>query len=94
MQDNARLHIAALTDSDIKNERIFAFTDPFTWNEILDVLRTLRPNHKLPQYQSNNDKDMSKVLKKDRAEEILSKHYGKKLALLEETLRDNIAHLE
>lgn len=29
VQDTARLHVAALTDPNIQNERIFALSEPF-----------------------------------------------------------------
>ncbi|KAG8525925.1 uncharacterized protein KY384_000687 [Bacidia gigantensis] len=92
--DSARLHVAALIDTTIANERIFGFNGPFNWNDILRVLRKLRPNHKLPEDLEDNKQDLSKVLKRGRAEDILKKHYGVGFTSLEETLKANIAHLE
>lgn len=40
------MHIAAVLDPEIKNERIHAWGQPFNWNDILAVMRKLRPEHK------------------------------------------------
>lgn len=31
VQDDARLHVAAITNGDVSNERIFGFAEPFNW---------------------------------------------------------------
>lgn len=31
VQDNACLHVAAMTNPEVNNERLFAFTEPFNW---------------------------------------------------------------
>ena len=95
VRDNARLHVAALTDADIHNERIFAFAEPFNWNDILRILRKLRPNHEFPPDSENDERDLSVVASHARAEEILLKNFGQKgFTPLEETLEANIAHLD
>src|SRR5437763_255698 len=43
VEDTARLHVIALLDPDVQSERIFAAARPFTWTEVLHILRTLRP---------------------------------------------------
>ena len=49
----------------------------------------------MPENIADNSKDLSKVLPKDRAEEILRKNFGQSgFTGLEETLKDNIAHLQ
>lgn len=95
MQDTARLHVAALTDPDIKNERLFDFAEPFNWNDILRVLRKLRPDHKFSPDMEDNVTDESVVEQHGRAEEILKRNFGVKgFAGLEETLEANIKHLK
>ncbi|KAK6212425.1 hypothetical protein LQW54_005199 [Pestalotiopsis sp. IQ-011] len=49
--DCARLHLAALIDGSIKDERIMAFDVPFNWNVVLDNFRELFPNKKFPDNQ-------------------------------------------
>jgi len=95
VQDTARLHVAALIDPSIVNERIFAFSEPYTWNSILAMLRKIRPDHKFPENIDNESKDLSNVLPRSRAVEILQKHFGQSDFIgLEESLKQNIAHLE
>jgi hypothetical protein len=35
VKDDARLHVAALINSDVANERIFAMAEKFTWKYVL-----------------------------------------------------------
>ncbi|KAF2185903.1 NAD(P)-binding protein [Zopfia rhizophila CBS 207.26] len=44
VEDSALLHVAALTQPDVKNERIFAFGERFTWNQILGLFRKFCPD--------------------------------------------------
>ena len=41
------MHVAALLDPGIANTRIHAWSQHFTWNGILAILRRLRPHEKL-----------------------------------------------
>ena len=94
VRDTARLHIAALTDPDIHNERVFAFAEPFNWNDVLDILRKLRPRHIFSPDMENAERDLSVVAPHARAEDILKKNFGQDGFMpLEETLKANIAHL-
>lgn len=34
VQDTARLHVAALTNPEVKNERIIAYSEHFTWKYV------------------------------------------------------------
>lgn len=43
VQDNARLHVAALTQPDIREKRIFAYAAPYTWRAVQRVLQDLYP---------------------------------------------------
>jgi hypothetical protein len=94
VQDTARLHIAALIDADIKSERVFAFSEPYNWNSVLAAMRKARPDSKVPEDLEDNSKDLSKVLPKARAEEILKKNFGQdKFIGLDESIRANIQNL-
>lgn len=53
--------MAAATDSSIKDERIFAFAEPYNWNQVLDICRKARPEVDVPSKLDNNDKDISTV---------------------------------
>ncbi|THZ50744.1 NAD(P)-binding protein [Aureobasidium pullulans] len=94
VRDTARLHIAALIDPEIKDERIFAFAEPYNWNTILAIMRKVRPDGKVPEDLKDNSKDLSKVLPKPRAEQILKKNFGQDgFKGLEEAIKLNIQNL-
>jgi nucleoside-diphosphate-sugar epimerase len=94
VRDTALLHIAALIDADIKHERIFAFAEPYNWNSILAAMRKARPDKKVPEDLKDNSKDLSKVLPRARAEEILKKNFGQNgFVGLEESVRQNVENL-
>ncbi|KAF4624525.1 hypothetical protein G7Y89_g13647 [Cudoniella acicularis] len=60
IQDTARLHVAGLTIPDVKNERLFAFATPFNWNNVLRIMRKLRPDHQfIDDYEDDNLRDQS-----------------------------------
>ncbi|KAK0653700.1 Aldehyde reductase 2 [Lasiodiplodia hormozganensis] len=46
VQDNARLHVAALTHSDVSGERLFAYASPYNWNDVLAAFRMAFPEKK------------------------------------------------
>ncbi|KAG6358980.1 hypothetical protein INS49_012500 [Diaporthe citri] len=91
--DSARLHLAALIDGSVKNERIMAFNVPFNWNVVLDNFRELFPNKKFPDNQEQQS-DISEVDNKLGAE-LLRKWFGQPgWTGLKESLRQNVAGLE
>jgi hypothetical protein len=59
--DSARLHVAALTMENVKNERIFAFSEPYNWNKILAIMRQAYPNCDFPKDIPNEGHNLSKV---------------------------------
>lgn len=92
VRDTARLHVAALTQPDVQNERIFAFSKPFNWNDILALLRELRPDHIFPEDIEGLGRDMSTV--STEREELLLKRMGRKgFVGLRECLEDSVAAL-
>ena len=79
VQDCARLHVAALLDPSIQNERIFAFAHPFNWTDIVEILRKFRPqNSKIPDPPSNEGRDISVIKPRGRAEQILKSFFGQR----------------
>ena len=77
--DNARIHlIAAALDPCIKNERIFAFNKTFTWTDVIEILRELRPDAKIIASPPENDEhDLSKV-PNEMGAELLKKWYDQR----------------
>lgn len=81
------IHIGALIYSDIDNERLLAFAEPFNWNRVLAVLRELYPARKFPDGVEGEPEDKSKVAN-GRAEEVLKWIKGSGWAGLEESLKE------
>ncbi|KAL2847842.1 NAD(P)-binding protein [Aspergillus pseudoustus] len=94
VRDIARLHIVAIQDPDIANERIFGYGDKYSYNDIMDILRKVSPEHEFPENKPGLAEDQSRILHKGRAEELLRKHYGQNGFIgLEETIKDTVAHI-
>lgn len=72
VQDDARIHAAALLLPDVVGERLFAFADVFNINDELDAWRKVRPNRKFLDNFPNEPVHMAKV-PNERAEELLKK---------------------
>jgi nucleoside-diphosphate-sugar epimerase len=87
VQDNARVHVAALVFKDVEGERLFSFAHPYTWNDILAVFRKLYPNHKSIDDIPDLGKDMSKVAN-ERAEELVKRFGRPGWTSLEESVKD------
>ena len=85
-QDVARLHLAGLIDPTVSSERIFAYTEPYTWNQVLGLFRKLYPDRKFVEDIPDQGVDASTVAN-ERTVEIL-KHMGKDgLTSLEESIQ-------
>ncbi|TGO58120.1 hypothetical protein BCON_0058g00020 [Botryotinia convoluta] len=94
VQDTGRLHVSALIDEDVKNERLFAFAEPFNANTLLRTFRKIRPDAKImDDYHDDSINDLSKVANQ-RAEELLKRDFGRAgFTSLEESLANNIQGL-
>lgn len=89
VRDCARLHVAALLDPSQNGTRIFAFAAPFNWNDVLHILRKLRPDAAILDDLPDLGRDMSTV-PNEAAEQLLRKHFGHGWTSLEESVRQNI----
>jgi nucleoside-diphosphate-sugar epimerase len=89
VRDDAKLHVIALADAECNGERIFAFAAPYNWNSLLAVLRKLEPGKDFGEEKEMGE-DRS-VVPKERAEELLRKHYGHGFTGWEETIKEGIA---
>lgn len=96
VRDSARLHVIALLDPNVQSERIFALAAPFNWTEIIGILRKLRPQNMLiPDPQENEGRDLSEIVPRQRAEQLLQEFFGRPgWTSLEETIATGIADLE
>ncbi|KAI8937046.1 hypothetical protein NX059_006265 [Plenodomus lindquistii] len=68
--DTALLHVAALLHSEIKNERLFGFAEPWSFNKMLDTFRKLYPERKFAANLDGLGEDRMSV-PNERAEEVL-----------------------
>jgi hypothetical protein len=88
--DSALIHISALIYSDVHNERLFAFGEPYNFNQILAVYRKLYPEKEFPKDSEGLGQDKSKV-PNQRAEEVLGwVKEGKGWTGLEESVREMV----
>ncbi|QSZ35687.1 hypothetical protein DSL72_006809 [Monilinia vaccinii-corymbosi] len=91
VQDTARLHVSALIDTDVQNERLFAFAEPFNNNILLRTFRKIRPDAKiLDDFHDDSINDLSKVTN-ERAAELLRRDFGRPgFTSLEDCLANNL----
>ena len=92
VRDDAKLHVIATIDPACNGQRIFAFTETFTANQILSIFRKLYPNRSFMEDRDDDRKDLSKVPNAD-AEELLKKHYGHGFVSLEDSIKANTENL-
>jgi hypothetical protein len=93
VRDNALLHVAALLDPEVKSERLFAFAKEFNWNDIVTIMRRLRPENKLiPDAPREESRDLTDVKDlQDRALKILRSTFGKQAwTSLEESIAQGL----
>lgn len=89
VQDNARVHVAALICPDVKNERLFSFAHPYNWNDILAVFRELYPQHKFINDYPDLGRDLSKV-SNERAEELVKRFDRPGWTSLRDSVKDAV----
>ena len=87
VQDNARVHVAALIFPDVQNERLYAFTAPYSWNDMLAIFRKLFPERKFIDDMPNLGRDLSKVANQ-RAEELIKRFSRPGWTDLEGSIKD------
>ncbi|KAL9619037.1 MAG: hypothetical protein Q9160_006292 [Pyrenula sp. 1 TL-2023] len=74
-EDVALLHVAGLTQEDVRGERLFAFEEAFNFNTWVKVFRALSPEKKWPEDDPSQARDLSTV---DTSREVeLLKRFGK-----------------
>ena len=94
VSDVAVMHVAAILDPDVKNQRIFAWHTPFNWNLILATMRKLRPGHKFVDDLPDSEMLSGKV--DDRLGlKLLKKWAGKDgWTSLEQGVKENLEGIE
>ncbi len=90
--DCTRLHLIALIDGSLQNERVLAFNVPFNWNVILENFRELFPTRTFPGNRPQ-ESDLSEV-DNGLGAKLLEKWYGQKgYTELKESVRQNVEGL-
>lgn len=92
VQDNARLHLIALVNPDVRSERVFGMVAPWSLNGIIDILRKLYPTKTWENFPEGGE-DISIVEPIPRAEKLLKEAYGTGFLNLEESVKGNAAGL-
>ncbi|GLA19226.1 hypothetical protein AnigIFM62618_006895 [Aspergillus niger] len=91
-EDVALLHVAGLTLPDVNNERIFAFGNPFTWNEVISIFRNAFPDREFPSELPCADKRIRYDIGPDARAQDLLRVMGKPgWSTLEDTLMANVS---
>lgn len=90
VEDIARLHVAGVMLEDVKNERLFGFTDKYTYNGFLEEMKKIDPKRTLPDPVADPGRDLSTV-ENGRAEEVLKLIGRPGWEDFEETFRANLA---
>jgi hypothetical protein len=85
--DTALLHISALIHGEVASERLFGFAEPFNFNQILAVFRSLYPERKFLDDVEGQGVDRLRV-PSQRAEEVLKWLKGAGWDSLETSLKE------
>lgn len=90
-QDVALLHLAALTLDEVRDERLMAYSEKFTWPGVIDTVRKRFPERadRLPPVERSSDEDLGEV-DNERSIEILRKLGRENFKTLEESLVDMV----
>ncbi|KAK7967172.1 uncharacterized protein PG986_001449 [Apiospora aurea] len=92
IQDVALLHVAATINPTVVSERIFAFAEPVNGDGILAILRKMYPDRSFPA-DFQGERDLSDVVLRKRAEELLRGTGKNGWTSLEESIRRNTVDL-
>ncbi|PWY63063.1 NAD(P)-binding protein [Aspergillus eucalypticola CBS 122712] len=84
VEDVALLHVAGLTHPEVKNERLFAFGNPFTWHEVVSIYHELPGANKMVHYDIGPDA---------RAQDLLRVMGKPGWSTLEDTLMANVSDI-
>jgi nucleoside-diphosphate-sugar epimerase len=93
VNDNARIHVAALLSKSVTNERIFASGSAFTWNDVFAILRKLYPSKKFADDIPNAELSNMRI-PTERGVQLLRDVFGRPgWTSLEETVAENVKGL-
>jgi nucleoside-diphosphate-sugar epimerase len=90
VRDTAKLHVVALINPDVQNERVFAFAETYTRHQFFTIIKEARPNAKLEVVPESNDRDLSEVAERPRALALLDWFGKDSFTPLKESIVDTI----
>jgi nucleoside-diphosphate-sugar epimerase len=91
VEDSARLHVLALLEEDVRDERLFAFSEPINYSTIVQALKKVDPTKAdYPAPPENEGRDLS-TIPTARAEELLRRSGRAGFVGLEESLKAQFA---
>lgn len=93
VKDTARLHVSALMDPRVENERILAYAEPFNGNDVLAKLRRLYPDRSFPRDVVDLPRTLS-TLDYSREAKLLQAYGRDGFTGLEESVKDNTLGLK
>lgn len=88
VQDDAKLHVIALIDPEVRFERVFGTTGPFTFQDLIDCLRAIYPERRFEDWHDER-RDLSYFEPTKTAEQLLNAAYGHGYTSLSDSVRDN-----
>ena len=89
VKDVGRLHVAALVEPDVQNERLFAFSQLYNYNEVMSLLRKLGPDRNIPKNNDDESRDLS-IIDTKRSIELLQRMSRPGFTSMEESIKENL----
>jgi nucleoside-diphosphate-sugar epimerase len=89
VKDVGRLHVAALVEPDVQNERLLGFSQPYNYNEVMSVLRKLGPGRNIPKNIDDESRDLS-IIDTKRSIELLQRMGRPGFTSMEESIKENV----
>lgn len=88
-QDLGLLHVAAAIHPEVKSERVFGAAHPFSWDEILEIMRKQNPERKFMENFCPSTEVSIHFAGRDRAESLLRDLGSEGFTSLEDTVWAN-----
>lgn len=88
--DVAVLHVAAALDPDVKDQRIQVLAGSFNWDNCLDILRKVYPDHKFVDNFQPENSTLSYKVENDIAPGLVKKWAGRDWISLETCVKETV----
>ena len=89
VRDTARLHVAALTEEDVKNERLLSASEEYNFNKVIEMMGTFAPEgHVLPEVDPKISRGLQ-TIDDARSVELLKRRGRDGWARVSDAVREN-----